>query len=65
MDEHGRQEHIGAKIDEANRFLEGLESGKLQIGAPSESRTGAKIHDLKRQIAMLEKVLDNLEADRA
>ena len=45
-------EDIKDKVAEANEFLKALEGGDLHIGAPFEGRTEAKIHDLKRQIAM-------------
>ena len=47
-----------AKLKEAQDFLAGLESGHLQIGHPSEGRTEAKIADLKREIAMYERLIE-------
>jgi hypothetical protein len=50
-------EDIEAKIAEAQEFLEALESGDLHIGALFEGRTDAKMHDLRRQIAMYQSIL--------
>lgn len=57
-------ESIKAKIAEAQSFLEALESGNLHVGVPVEGRTEAKIHDLKRQIAMYQSILDKRHGDR-
>jgi len=57
-------EEIQAKLEEAQDFLRALESGNLHIGAPHEGRTEAKMHDLKRQIAMYESILEKRDAHR-
>lgn len=51
-------EAIKGKIAEAKEWLEGLESGKLHIGAPFEGRTEARVFALKRDIAMWQSILD-------
>jgi len=53
---------IRTKLAESEAFLEGLLSGKLQIGPPSEGRTEAKIADLRRKIADYKSVLDRQHA---
>jgi hypothetical protein len=52
------EEDIEAKIAEAQEFLAALESDDLHIGALFEGRTDAKMHDLRRQIAMYQSILD-------
>jgi len=60
----GSDDNIKAKITEAQEFLEALETGNLHIGAPFEGRTEAKIHDLRRQTAMFQLILDKRGASR-
>lgn len=55
---------IRSKIAENDDFIKTLESGNAHIGAPFEGRTEAKIHDLKRQNAMWQSILDRRNADR-
>lgn len=57
-------ENVEAKLVEAKRFLEALESGKVHIGAPFEGRTEAKVYDLRRQIAECEAILDKNDTPR-
>jgi hypothetical protein len=51
---------IKAKLAEAEEFLEGLRSGNLHIGNPSEGRSEAKMADLQRQIEMYRLILERL-----
>ena len=56
---------IEARLAEAQEMLEGLQSGNLYIGQPFEGRTEAKIHDLRRQIAEYQSILDKDNAKRS
>jgi hypothetical protein len=53
---------IGAEIEtemaSAQAMLDAIEGGQRHIGHPSESRTEAKMHDLRRKIAVYQAVLD-------
>ncbi len=55
---------IKAKMDENDDFIRTLESGNVHLGAPFEGRAEAKIHDLKRQNAIWQLILDKRHADR-
>jgi len=55
---------IETKLAEAQEMLEGLQSGHLHVGGPFEGRTEAKIHDLRRQIAEYQSILDKRHAAR-
>lgn len=52
------EDEIEVRMTEAQEMLRGLESGNLHIGGPFEGRTEAKMHDLRRQIAEYQAILD-------
>jgi hypothetical protein len=55
-------DEIRADLADKQEMLEALEGGQLHIGAPFEGRTEAKIHDLRRQIAEYQAILDKRSA---
>jgi hypothetical protein len=57
-------DQIRAELAQDQEFLEGLQSGKLHYGHPSDGRTEAKIFDLRRKIAEHQAILDRHHALR-
>jgi hypothetical protein len=55
---------IRAELAQEQEFLEGLQSGKLYYGHPSDGRTEAKIFDLHRKIAEHQAILNRHHALR-
>jgi hypothetical protein len=65
VDDLGSDHDIRAKMADAQGFLEALAGGNVHIGTPFEGRTEAKIHDLRRQIAVYQSIIDERHANRS